>query len=379
MLKAKVLIVGAGGLGCPVALYLACAGVGTIGIVDYDAVELGNLHRQVGHTESRQGVSKAESLAMSIKERNSDIQTIVHETMFTSDTAMEIVQHYDIVIDASDNVATRYLCNDCCILAGKPLVSGSALKWDGQLTVYNYGPTCPCYRCIFPTPPPADTVTKCSDGGVLGPIVGVIGSMQALEAIKIISKVDGVLAGRLVIYDGQQATFKTVRLRTRRPNCVVCGDAPTITQLIDYTQFCQSPYSESSGKAADRIDTNLIVSCKDYHQHVYTTNSPHILLDVRPKIQFDICSIPNSINIPVDELNKSDNINKIDQLISHDSSLPSMLQKLTNQYHHLILLLILIFHSDCMYREKESNVVIKHIRDGLLGWSDDIDPSFPIY
>eukprot|EP01133_Synstelium_polycarpum_P001525 gene1525-1781_t len=249
LVKGSVLVVGAGGLGCPVAMYLAASGVGRIGIVDYDEVEKSNLHRQIAHKESSCGQPKAESLAASMRELNSDIIVEPHVTTFTSETAMDLVLQYDIVVDASDNVATRYLANDACILASRPLISGSALKWEGQVTVYGYGENCPCYRCLFPQPPPQSAVTKCSDGGVLGPIVGVIGSLQALEAIKVLAgfEVTNVLSSRLLIYDGRTCSFRTVRIRGRQADCAVCGDNRTIDKLIDYTQFCQSPYSDKGG------------------------------------------------------------------------------------------------------------------------------------
>ncbi|GAM26684.1 hypothetical protein SAMD00019534_098590 [Acytostelium subglobosum LB1] len=376
LLKTRVLVVGAGGLGCPVALYLAGAGIGCIGIVDYDVVEIGNLHRQIGHSERAAAscVAKAKSLAASCMGLNSDITVVAHELTFTSETAMQLVAQYDIVVDASDNVATRYLVNDAAVLSKKPLVSGSALKWDGQITVYNYN-NGPCYRCLFPSPPPAETVTRCSDGGVLGPIVGVVGSLQALEVIKIATNnVEGVLSGRLMLYDGLAASFKTVRIRTKQATCVVCGDQPSVTALIDYPQFCSSPYSDKATKVDDRIDASLILTCQEFKQQVLDAQAAHLLLDVRPKQQFDICSLPLSINIPIDDLTKAENINRIEQLVkSADPPLPIyVVCRRGNKSQDATAIL----------RQRltdAESLAIKHIKDGLLGWSEQVDQAFPIY
>ncbi|KAM9968541.1 hypothetical protein ACTFIW_007691 [Dictyostelium discoideum] len=384
--NSSVLIIGAGGLGCPVALYLSSAGIGTLGLVDYDTVEISNLHRQIGHRESSKGISKAVSLSKTISELNSLIKVNTYETTFTSETAMEIIKNYDIVVDASDNVATRYLVNDACVLTGKPLVSGSALKWEGQITCYNYN-NGPCYRCIFPTPPPVETVTKCSDGGVLGPIVGVIGSLQALEVIKILTNnKEGVLSGRLLIYDGMSAVFRTVRIRGKQSGCNVCGDKPTVTQLIDYTQFCHSNYSESAGKVDDRVDKTLIITVEQFNQSIKNNN--HLLIDVRPKIQFDICSLPNSNNIPIEEIDKKESIEIIEKLIkekvennnnnnnensNNDELSVYLVCRRGNKSQDAVKIL------DEKLKEFRDKFKLLHIKDGLLGWNESIDDSFPIY
>ncbi|VDO05753.1 unnamed protein product, partial [Haemonchus placei] len=238
----KVLIVGAGGLGCPVAMYLAGAGVHTIGIVDYDEVAIDNLHRQIAHKESSIEEPKVNSLKRFIEELNSTVNVVPHKVLLDSKCATTILKSYDIVVDCSDNPATRYLLNDACVLLGKPLVSGSALRWEGQLTVYNYtdddGKRSPCYRCLFPTPPNPEHVTNCSEGGVLGPVVGVIGSLQALEVLKIAAGLRPNFAGSLYLFDGSCGSSRTVQLRHRNKQCDVCGDNPTITELIDYQAFC---------------------------------------------------------------------------------------------------------------------------------------------
>uniref|UniRef100_A0A8W7PPE1 THIF-type NAD/FAD binding fold domain-containing protein n=1 Tax=Anopheles coluzzii TaxID=1518534 RepID=A0A8W7PPE1_ANOCL len=218
--KASVLVVGAGGLGCPAALYLAGAGIGRIGVLDYDEVELTNLHRQLLHTEATVGLTKVTSVQSYLEQLNSQIEIETHHAQLTSENALALLEPYDVVVDATDNVATRYLLNDACVLLRKPLVSGSALQLEGQLTVYNYRGG-PCYRCLFPTPPPPESVTNCGDGGVLGAITGVIGALQALETIKIILSNEGVLAGRLLLFDGQQSAFRNLKLRPKKPTCAL--------------------------------------------------------------------------------------------------------------------------------------------------------------
>jgi adenylyltransferase/sulfurtransferase len=239
--SASVLIVGAGGLGCPTAIYLAAAGVGTLGIVDHDVVSLDNLHRQILHDEAQIDHPKVESLKQSILRLNSAVNVLTYQHLLTSKNAMEVIKAYDVVADCSDNVATRYLINDACVLLGKPLVSGSALGWEGQLTVYNNGPKCPCYRCIFPTPPSPDTVTNCSEGGVLGPIVGIIGSLQALEVMKIIVRGESSLSilRRLALAfrrlrredTNYQLAGQDAQLRSLRPT-TKCEGAPGLRVVL---------------------------------------------------------------------------------------------------------------------------------------------------
>jgi adenylyltransferase/sulfurtransferase len=246
IVSARVLVVGAGGLGSPCLLYLAAAGVGRIGILDYDTLESSNLQRQVVHNERGIGLSKADSAVEAIKRLNSLVTPIAHNLMIDSTNAMQIISNYDIVVDCTDNAVTRYLLNDSCVLSKKPLVSGGALKWDGQLTVYNHRGG-PCYRCLFPIPPDPSLITNCNQGGILGAgykklnvVTGIIGSTQALEVIKLICNGDSSFSQRMLILDAETGMFKCVKLRPRQINCEVCGDNPTITKLIDYTQFCNA-------------------------------------------------------------------------------------------------------------------------------------------
>ncbi|GFO35333.1 adenylyltransferase and sulfurtransferase mocs3 [Plakobranchus ocellatus] len=292
----SVLIVGAGGLGCPAAVYLAAAGIGRLGVVDYDEVELSNLHRQILHTSDRVGISKSLSIVRSCQRLNSRVEYVPYHLQLSSDNAMDIISRYDIVLDATDNVATRYLLNDACVMAGKPLVSGSALRFEGQLTVYNCSGG-PCYRCLFPQPPPPETVTNCAEGGVIGVVPGIIGSMQALEAIKIGSGIGTSYSQRMLLFDALDGTFRCVKLRPRSQACVVCGEQPTVTQLIDYVQFCGAAATDKE-QELKVLDKSSRISAKEYHS-MLTSGLDHVLLDVRPEVEMDICQLPHpNINIP---------------------------------------------------------------------------------
>jgi adenylyltransferase/sulfurtransferase len=235
IMGAKVLIVGAGGLGSPVALYLALAGVGTIGIVDFDTVDLSNLQRQILHQNDDIGRPKVVSARETLNAYNPDVKVITHETPLTSDNAMEIVAQYDIVVNGADNFAARYLTNDVCVFLNKPLVDGSILLFDGQATVYLPGKG--CYRCLFPQPPPPGLVPSCAEAGVLGALCGLVGSVQATETLKLILGIGDSLHGRLLLIDALAMDVRSLKIR-RDPKCVVCGDEPSITELIDYDAFC---------------------------------------------------------------------------------------------------------------------------------------------
>lgn len=370
--KASVLVVGAGGLGCPSSMYLTGAGIGRIGILDYDEVELTNLHRQLLHTESTVGLAKVDSVKSYLSELNSQIELITHHTQLTSDNALTIIGQYDIIVDATDNVATRYLLNDTCVMLKKPLVSGSALQLEGQLTVYNYRNS-PCYRCLFPTPPPPETVTNCGDGGVLGAITGVIGALQALETIKIILGNEGVLAGRLLLFDGQQSSFRNLKLRSKKINCIVCSENPSLTKLIDYEQFC-------SMKATDK-DSHLNLLSEneritvEYYKQLVDDGNHHLLIDVRGSNQFDICKLPASVNIPIDDILKN---RRTDELLA----------KITTAETTQIPVFVI-----CR-RGNDSQLAVQHLTPifkkhgldppkdivgGLHAWTHNIDKCFPIY
>ena len=235
LLESKVLMVGAGGLGSPISIYLTLAGVGTVGIVDFDEVDLTNLQRQILHYNDDIGKSKAESAIQTLKAYNPDTNVNVHEEPITSDNAFEIMGDYDIIVNGADNFPTRYLINDAAYLLGKPLVDGSILLFDGQATTYIPGQG--CYRCLFPTPPPPGEVPSCAEAGVLGMLPGMVGTIQATEVVKLIIGVGESLSGKLLLIDALSMDFRTVKIR-RNPDCPLCGDSPTVTELIDYVDFC---------------------------------------------------------------------------------------------------------------------------------------------
>src|SRR5579863_3699257 len=246
---AKVLLVGAGGLGAPLGLYLAAAGVGRIGIVDFDVVDLSNLQRQVIHGTGDVGRKKLDSAADRMREINPHVAVVKHEVALSSDNALDILKDYDIVVDGTDNFPTRYLVNDACVLLGKPNVYGSIFRFEGQATVFAYEDG-PCYRCLYPEPPPPGLVPSCAEGGVLGILLGTIGRIQATETVKLILGIGEPLVGRLLLYDALGMKFRELKLR-RNPECPVCGDHPTIHQLIDYQQFCGIPNQQHQPAATE--------------------------------------------------------------------------------------------------------------------------------
>ena len=288
---AKVLLVGAGGLGSPAALYLAASGVGRIGIVDFDTVDLTNLHRQVIHGTPDVGRSKIDSAAESIRVVNPNVDVVKHETMLTSENALVIVKGYDLVIDGTDNFPTRYLVNDACVLLGKTNVYGSIFRFDGQATVF-CAPGGPCYRCLYPEPPPPGLVPSCAEGGVLGVLPGLIGLIQATEAVKAILGIGEPLIGRLLMYDALSMRFREVRI-SRDPNCPICGDHPTVTALVDYDQFCGLPVK--GAHAEPELEPTALMAMMDRHE-------PFILVDVREPHEHAASRIPGSILIPLGEV-----------------------------------------------------------------------------
>ena len=238
LLEAKVLMVGAGGLGSPISIYLTLAGVGTIGIVDFDTVDVTNLQRQILHQNDDIGRPKVQSAKETLLSYNPDVNVVIHEEPLLSDNAMEIISGYDVIINGADNFPARYLVNDAAYLCGKPLVDGSILLFDGQSTVYIPGQG--CYRCLFPTPPPPGEVPSCAEAGVLGVLPGLVGTIQATETVKLIMGLGESLSGRLLIIDAMDMSFRTLKMR-RNPDCPLCGDNPTVTELIDYELFCGAP------------------------------------------------------------------------------------------------------------------------------------------
>jgi sulfur-carrier protein adenylyltransferase/sulfurtransferase len=256
LLEAKVLCVGAGGLGSPIVMYLAAAGVGTLGIVDFDRVDLTNLQRQIVHGTSDVGRPKVESAADTLRELNPEVKVVLHDTVLNSDNAFEVLGPYDVVIDGSDNFPVRYLVNDATQILGKPLVYGSIYQFEGQATVFLPGRDGPCYRCLFPQPPPPGSVPNCAEAGVFGVLPGIVGSIQATEAIKLITGVGEPLVGRLLIFDALEMDFQSVKIRWD-PECPVCGKDPTVTELIDYDLFCGLAPGQAPPEAEHGVATTV--------------------------------------------------------------------------------------------------------------------------
>ncbi|CAH2225582.1 adenylyltransferase and sulfurtransferase MOCS3 [Pelobates cultripes] len=373
----SVLVVGCGGLGCPLAQYLAAAGVGRLGLLDYDVVEMSNLHRQVLHAENRQGMSKSLSVVKSLQKLNSTVEYVPYHMMLNPETALELFKLYDIVADCSDNVPTRYLVNDASVAAGKPLVSASALRWDGQLTVYNYQGG-PCYRCLFPNPPPPETITNCADGGVLGIVPGIIGSLQALEVLKIASGIPSSYSGVLLMYNALDGRFRNIKIRSKKPDCVVCSDNSEYVILKDYETFCGSSASDRC-RILNLLSREERLSVQDY-KNILDNGHPHILVDVRPQVEVDICRLPHSVHIPLSRMEEcndqwlnivKDNMAKLKHK-ENEKSMVVMICKNGNDSQKAVKIL--------QKSQKEVDLLIaKDVQGGLIAWSKIIDPTFPEY
>ncbi len=291
--KSSVLIIGAGGLGSPVAMYLAAAGVGTIGLVDFDKVEISNLHRQILHTTSNLGMLKLDSAKQTLLDINPNIDIRLYHESLNASNAIKIIENYDLVIDGTDNFPTRYLVNDTCILLGKPNVYGSILRFDGQATVFMPGKG-PCYRCLFPNMPEKGTVPNCAEAGVLGVLPGVIGSIQATEVIKVLLGIGEPLIGRLLTYDALSLSFDEIGIE-RNKECMLCGDKPTIISLIDYTNWCQ--LSQPQGNVSE-------LSVFDFSKKL-KAGEEFFILDVREDYELAICALQGVVNIPLNKLKQS--------------------------------------------------------------------------
>jgi molybdopterin/thiamine biosynthesis adenylyltransferase/rhodanese-related sulfurtransferase len=289
----KVLIVGVGGLGSPAALYLAAAGVGTLGLVDFDVVELSNLQRQVLHGTSAVGTPKLASAAGRLRDVNPQVSLRLHEARLTSENALEILAGYDVILDGSDNFPTRYLVNDACALLGKPDVYGSIFRFDGQVSVF-WAARGPCYRCLYRDPPPPELVPSCAEGGVLGVLPGIIGSIQALETMKLLLGTGESLVGRLVLFDALRLRFREMALE-KDPDCPLCGERPSLRALIDYEAFCGAGASAAAGLEVMEIGP------RDLFSELRVGKELH-LVDVREPFEWAICHIPGSILIPLGEL-----------------------------------------------------------------------------
>ncbi len=292
---ASVLVVGSGGLGSPISLYLAAAGIGRIGIVDYDVVDLSNLQRQILHGTPRVGTPKVESARQRLLELNPHVYVETYNEVLTSENIENIASSYDILIDGTDNFPTRYLLNDYAVLSGKPYVYGSIFRFEGQVSVFD-ARSGPCYRCLFPEPPPPGMVPTCAEGGVMGVLPGTIGTLQATEVFKLILGIGVPLIGRLLLYDALESSFQNIQLR-KNPACVICGEHPTITHLIDYEQFCGTPAYRPAETATQSWDIEPIELAKRL-QHGDNIR----LLDVREAVEQQVSSLPGALHIPYGRL-----------------------------------------------------------------------------
>jgi sulfur-carrier protein adenylyltransferase/sulfurtransferase len=349
------LVIGTGGLGSPVALYLAAAGVGRIGLVDYDVVDFSNLQRQVIHGTSKLGVLKVESARERMLDLNPDIQVEVYNEAFTSENAMRIAESYDILIDGTDNFPTRYLVNDVCVLLGKPNVYGSIFRFDGQASVFD-AQRGPCYRCLFPEPPPPGLVPSCAEGGVLGVLPGTIGSLQASEALKLILGIGEPLIGKLLLYNALDMSFDFVKLR-KNPSCKMCGEIPEITELIDYEAFCGVPGHDheegSAGPGWDITASELAERMRD--------GEPVRLIDVREPHELEISHLEGAHLIPLGQL--------AGRLSELDSAQEIVLfcKAGTRSARALELL------ASAGFRK------VKNLKGGINAWAKEVDHSLPIY
>ena len=348
---AKVLVVGTGGLGSPVLLYLTAAGIGTLGLVDFDVVDESNLQRQILFGVDVLGESKTQSARKRLSELNPKLNIDVYETRLTSENALEIIQDYDLVIDGTDNFQTRYLVNDACVIMGKPNVYGSIFRFEGQASVFNYDGG-PCYRCLYPEPPPPGLVPSCAEGGVLGVLPGIIGCIQANEAIKIITGIGTTLKGRFLLYDALDMDFQEVSLR-KNPECPACGDQPTVTELIDYEQFCGINLPEPDHEWGEITVTEL-------NQRIQSGKLPFIL-DVREEHEVVVAKIEGTSHIPMNQVAaRLDEIDQNGEIIVYCKTggrSAKICTLLTNQNFQNV----------------------KNLQGGIRAWSQTIDPSIPLY
>jgi len=354
---AKVLLVGAGGLGAPLGLYLAAAGVGRIGLVDFDVVDFTNLQRQVIHSTKDVGRKKLDSAAEKMLAINPHISVDRHEVALSSENALEILRDYDIVVDGTDNFPTRYLVNDACVLLGKPNVYGSIFRFEGQATVFAYAGG-PCYRCLYPEPPPPGLVPSCAEGGVLGILPGTIGLIQATETVKLILGIGEPLVGRLLLYDALGMRFRELKLR-KNPECPVCGAHPTVTRLIDYHQFCGVPRQEAASAQEAKVNEGEI-DVTELKQKL-DRGDQFVLIDVREPHEYKIASIPGAKLIPLGEFPKHvDEFAKDAEIVIHCKSGGRSARA-------------------CGILRQAGFAHVRNVVGGILAWSDKVDPSVPKY
>ncbi len=350
-----VLIVGTGGLGSPVAIYLAAAGVGRIGLVDHDVVELANLHRQVLHGSSKLGERKVESARARLLNINPEVQVEIYDETFSVDNALKITQPYNVIVDASDNFPTRYLVNDVCVLSGKPNVYGSVFRFEGQASVFQ-SQRGPCYRCIFPAPPPPDLVPSCAEGGVFGVVPGIIGTIQATEALKLILEIGESLVGRLLIYDSLTMRFDDIHLK-KNPHCAICGREPEIHDLIDYEDFCGL---SKSGLATEPLPAEQEIKARELAKRLKRKNRIH-LIDVREPHELEISHITGADSIPLGSLAAA--------MYEFERDTPIVLVCRTGTRSARALGIL----SSAGFKD------VKNLHGGINAWAEEVDPSQPVY
>ncbi len=352
--QGSVLLIGTGGLGSPLALYLAAAGVGHIGLVDFDVVDASNLQRQIVHGTSTVGLAKTESAKRRLADLNPLVEVTTYETQISSANALDLIRPYDVVIDGTDNFPTRYLTNDAAVMLGKPNIYGSIFRFEGQATVFYPKQGGPCYRCLYPEPPPPGLVPSCAEGGVLGVLPGVIGTIQATEAIKLLAGIGEPLIGRLMLYDALSMRFRELKLR-RNPECPVCGEHPTVTELIDYDQFC------GIVPEVNTLSNQYEITPAELAEQLQSDARPY-LLDVRNPYEVAIASIPGTDKlIPVDQLPE--------RLSELDSSVEMVVYCRSGARSGRAVELL----KSAGFRKVKNQV------GGILRWADDVDPSLAKY
>jgi adenylyltransferase/sulfurtransferase len=351
---ASVLMIGTGGLGSPLGMYLAAAGIGKIGIVDYDVVDPTNLHRQVIHGTASVGQLKVESAKARMLDINPDIEVVTYNAPFTSENALEIAHPYDVIVDGTDNFPTRYLTNDVAVLLGKPNVYGSIFRFEGQASVF-YAQEGPCYRCLFPEPPPPGLVPSCAEGGVLGILPGTVGTIQATEVIKLILGLGHTLVGRLLLYDALSMTFEEVRLR-KNPHCAICGPNPTVTRLIDYEEFCGVPGHDHEVESATQWD----ITPQELAARLQQGNHLRVI-DVREPHEWEISHIESAQLIPLGQLAaRMNELDSAEEIILHCKTGARSLRALELLY-------------TAGFRK------LKNLKGGINAWARDVDPRLPTY
>jgi sulfur-carrier protein adenylyltransferase/sulfurtransferase len=352
---ARVLAIGAGGLGSPLSVYLAAAGIGTIGLVDDDVVDDSNLQRQILYGVSSVGRPKLQAAAERLRDMNPNVRVIPHETRLTSENALEIFRDYDIVADGTDNFPTRYLVNDACVLTGKPNVYASIFRFEGQASVF-WAEKGPCYRCLYTEPPPPGLVPSCAEGGVLGILPGLLGVIQATETVKLVLGSGDPLIGRLLLVDALSMRFRELKLR-KNPDCVVCGPNPSITKLIDYEQFCGIPQEEARMAQQGRIPEVTVQELNAMRRR----GADFVLVDVREPHEIAICSFPESVKIPLGTLPQ--NLNKLstaDEIVVHC--------KMGGRSAKAVQ-----FLQEAGFRK------VKNLAGGIDRWAQEVEPSMPRY